>query len=223
MAKSCARHVYRDTTMFKRLLFVGLLTLVLGIPTIQAQSKQSTRDNKHAFSLQMPFNGNKTGVGLKYSYDFTDILRFSFESNYYWGMGNHRKFNTISKSGDIGHDYWGRHFDIDANLNFVFGDGNFHFYLISGIYIALGYSQLDNEVDDAANSLGGDGNGVTIGNEYYWYKEKVTDAYKVGVGVNLGFGMEYQISEHIRMFLDQQLAAGMMSSWMARVGVSYCF
>lgn len=206
--------------MFKRLLLAVLLTLVLGLPTIQAQSKQSTRENKHAITLQMPFNGNKTGLGLKYSYDFTDILRFNFESNYYWGMGDHRKFNTITQSGEKGYDYWGRHFDIDANLNFVFGDGNFHFYLISGIYVALGYSELDQSLNDfgSEGAYGEDIDGV-----YYYYEDKVVGSYKVGVGVNLGFGMEYQISEKIRMFLDQQLAAGMMTSWMARIGVSYCF
>ena len=84
----------------------------------------------------------------------------------------------------------------------------------------MGYSELDQSLND----FGSEGAyGENIDGVYYYYKDKVVGSYKVGVGVNLGFGMEYQISEKIRMFLDQQLAAGMMISWMARIGVSYCF
>ena len=200
--------------MFKRLLLTGLLTIILCLPTIQAQTK-STRENRHAFTLQMPFNNNKVGVGLKYSYDFTKILRFNLESNYYFGLGDNRKFNTITTSGEKGYNYWGRHFDFDVNLNFVFGDGNFHFYLITGLYVSVGYKEAHQAINGQP--------GITLGNTFYYYKDEVEKVYGVGLGVNLGFGIEYQISEKIRVSLDQQLAAGGLISWMARVGVSYCF
>ncbi len=227
--------------MLKKLLLVSLLAFVIGMPSLMAQeevyasesqttdtvvsqiktkrsiSKYNRDENRFAVSFQIPCNTNKLGAGVKFSYDFTDILRFSVEGNYYfcqWG----RRFNTITYSGVKGHASWGRRFDISPNLNFVFGRNNFHFYIIAGLYFSMGYSETESfimeEYSDAAV-------GTFINKEYYYYKEKLP--FSIGFGGNIGCGIEYQVNKNFRVFLDQQWSLGIMSAWMGKVGASYCF
>ena len=47
--------------------------------------------------------------------------------------------------------------------------------------------------------------------------------YVVGIGANVGCGVEYQITDKYRVFLDQQISIGVMSCWMAKIGGAYCF
>lgn len=171
----------------KRLLLTGLLALILGGSTLQAQQTTTTSTpkrtpNKFAVAFQMPYNGNKLGAGLRFSYDFTDLLRFSVDADGY--------FYTV-KGGFIG-----RVMDLNPNLNFIFGNGDFHFYLIAGAYFTMGHSI---------------------------FLEVVTNSMGFGLGLNAGFGMEYQITESIRVFLEQQASLGLISSWMPKVGCAYCF
>ena len=45
----------------------------------------------------------------------------------------------------------------------------------------------------------------------------------VGLGFNVGCGIEYQITEKIRAFFEQQACLGLMSSWMPKMGCAFCF
>ena len=215
--------------MIKRVLLAGLLTLILGIPTMNAQdsylsndkmvliqteqdvtsSSIKTEKNKLAVALQVPYNINKLGIGVRFSYDFTDILRFSFDGNYYY-FSSASSFHKINSMGDIvGKSMWGRTFDFNANLNFVFGDKNFHFYLITGLYLSNGYPERQSLLYDIAPDY------------HHAYADEVFREW--GFGVNLGCGIEYQINDSYRVFLDQQLAIGLQMSWMPKVGVAFCF
>lgn len=236
--KSCARHELRDKTMIKQILLSGLLTLALGISTMKAQdsymSEANANDavlvqleknktsstvkrtpNKIAVAFQMPYNGIKFGAGLRFSYDFTDVLRFSLDGNYYFYTSPNRRFRTITPSGEKGYDVWGRIIDINPNLNFVYGNGDFHFFVITGVYFSIGYSEVFTEIDDIEGA-----HGTYIDNKYYYYTDKLD--YTLGLGVNVGCGIEYQINDNFRVFFDQQLALGIMTSWMAKLGCAFC-
>ena len=242
--KSCARHVFRDEDMIKKLLLASLFAFVV-MPTVNAQesylsenrtndtvqvqektkrsiSKHTMDERRFAVSIQI-VNANKMGVGVKFSYDFTDILRFSIDGNYYfyqWG----RRFNTITEAGVKGHDSWGRRFDINPNLNFVFGRKNFHFYVITGFYFSMGNSKTGSVLEDIGSVIWDDESsapGVYIDREYYYYKEKLPIA--IGFGFNAGCGIEYQINKSCRIYLDQHWAIGFQSAWMGELGFSYCF
>jgi opacity protein-like surface antigen len=197
--------------MIKKVLLAGLLTLVLGMPSMKAQdaylSENNTNDailiqagqsatlstanrtpNKFAVAPQLAYNGNKLGAGLRLSYDFTDALRFTIDGDYYF---------YTAKGG-----YEGRVMDLNPNLNFVFGNSDFHFYLITGIYFSIGQSMLLDNLTD----LSGDEDPTTL-----------------GLGFNVGCGIEYQITENIRAFFEQQACLGLMSSWMPKLGCAFCF
>ena len=197
--------------MIKKVLLTGLLTLFFGTFAMQAQdvylSETNTNDavliqaeqnatlsnakrtpNKFAVALQVPYNGNKLGAGLRFSYDFTDILRFCLDGDFYF---------YTAKGG-----YSGRIMDLNPNLNLVFGNGDFHFYLITGIYFAIGNSLLLDDLTD----LSGDENPTTL-----------------GLGINAGFGIEYQITDSFRAFFEQQASLGLMTSWMPKLGCAFCF
>lgn len=195
--------------MIKRILLAGLLTLALGMPYMKAQDsylpETNTNDavqiqpvlnatsstfnrtpNKFAIAPQVAYNGNKLGAGLRLSYDFTDALRFTLDGDYYFYRAKGA--------------YKGRIADMNANLNFVFGNGDFHFYLITGVYLSYGYSLLL----DAAYS----------GEEY---------DPEAGIGLNIGPCVEYQLNEQIRVFLEAPASLGVMSSFMPKLGCAFCF
>lgn len=230
--------------MIKHVLLTGLLTIALGMPTMKAQdsylSETNANDvvliranqnaasstfnktaNKFAVALQVPYNGYKLGAGLRFSYDFTDILRFTMDGNYYFYNAPSRRFRTINQSGEKGKAAWGRQFDMNFNLNFVFGNGDFHFFVIAGVYVPFGYSKLDAVLDGTIGEEHTGDMGITIDNKYYYYKDKLR--YVVGIGANVGCGVEYQITDKYRVFLDQQISIGVMSCWMAKIGGAYCF
>lgn len=225
--------------MIKKVLLTGLLTLFFGTFAMQAQdvylSETSTNDailiqagqnatlsnakrtpNKFAVAPLLAYNGNKLGAGLRFSYDFTDVLRFCLDGNYYFYTTPTRRFLTITQTGEKGTEAWGRMFDVNPNLNFVYGNGNFHFYVIAGLYFSIGYSQIINELDGLDGSQG-----VYINKQYYYYKEKLD--YGVGIGINGGCGIEFQITDGFRLFFDQQLSLGLMTAWMAKLGGAFCF
>ena len=169
--------------MVKKLLLVGLLTFFWGMASTKAQdaflSETNTNDvvliqagqnatlstanrtpNRFAVAPQLAYNGNKLGAGLRFSYDFTDILRFSLDGDYYFYTTPTRRFRTITQSGEIGTEAWGRMIDVNPNLNFVFGNGDFHFYVIAGVFFSIGYSQVINTLDSFDDSQG-----VSINNQ----------------------------------------------------------
>lgn len=195
--------------MIKKVLLVGLLTIAFGMPALKAQDAYLSRNNRNdavliqaeqnatlstanrtpkklAVAPQLAYNGNKLGAGLRLSYDFTDMLRFTVDGDIY--------FHT-RKGG-----FKGRIMDLNPNVNLVFGNGDFHFYLIAGVYFAIGKSlaleELSGESDD--------------------------DEYALGLGFNAGFGIEYQITDNFRVFFDQQASLGLVSSWMPKLGCAIC-
>ena len=183
-----------------------------------SNKKYASNDNKFAFSLQLPYNFNKLGVGIRFAYNFTDILRFSLDGDYFFYTSPSRTFNTITHDGVKGSMGWGRMIDVNPNLNFVFGEKDFHFYLITGIYFSFGYRQITNGIADWVD---GGVNTVVINGSTYYYKDKLVPS--IGLGFNGGCGIEYQITDEFRMFFEQQLSLGWMTSWMAKLGASFCF
>ena len=173
--------------------------------------------NRFAFSLQMPYNINKMGVGMRFSYNFTDILRFSLDGDYFFYTKPSRTFNTITEAGVKGKMGWGKMVDANPNLNFVFGKDDFHFYVITGVYFSYGYREFTNGLV----GLAGGGNYVVIDNVYYYKKEQLVPS--LGIGFNGGCGIEFQTSNSFRLFFEQQLSLGLMTSWMAKMGASFCF
>ena len=196
--------------MIKKVLLAGILTLALGMPSMKAQdsylSEAKTNDavlaqpelnkasstfnrtpKKFAVALQVPYNTHKLGVGARLSYDFTDVLRFTLDGDYYFFQAK-------------GGYYKGRIADLNANLNFVFGNGDSHFYPIAGVYLSYGYSLL---LDVAYN-----------GEEY---------DPEAGIGLNIGCGVEYQFNEQLRVFLEAPVSIGVMSSFMPKIGCAFCF
>lgn len=195
------------------------------------------RSNDFAIGVHLAYNPNKFGAGFRFSYNFTDILRFAFDGDYYFHTNELRKFNVITLAGEKGEKYWGRLFDFNPNLNFVFGDGNFHFYLIGGLYFCYGYHEGANALNELTSyDIYSDGVSYTVdaeGNKWYdtYVEMKNGDIYYIdeklvpgiGVGVNAGCGVEFQVTDELRLNFEQQLSLGLMTSWMAKLGVAYCF
>ena len=172
--------------------------------------------NRFAFSLQLPYNYNKMGIGMRFAYNFTDVLRFSLDGDYYFYASPLRTFNVITNTGEKGTMGWGKLMDVNTNLNFVYGEHDFHFYVITGLYFSYGYRELMNDL----SSIEGN-NTVIINHVTYYYKDKLIPS--IGLGINGGCGIEYQITDGFRMFFEQQLSLGLMTSWMAKLGASFCF
>ena len=223
--------------MTKKLLFTALIGLFLGISALQAQNEKTIYNvPKHAVSVQMPLNSRKIGIGARYSYQFTNILRFTVDGDWYYYTFPKGRVKTITRDLTTKSTAnWGRQFDINANANLVFGDGNFNFYLIVGFYGSLGHSRIDKFLVDMYGAISGGGSISAddgIDNIYYdesedgkayIYSDRLNQFYTYGVGVNAGFGVELQTSERSRFFIEQQASIGLMMVWMPKFGWSYCF
>jgi hypothetical protein len=235
--------------MTKKLLFAALIALFLGFSNLQAQNEKNSENSgkeniefknkkfnvpKHAVSVQMPLNSRKIGIGARYAYQFTDILRFTVDTDWYYYTFPKGRVNTITRDlSTISTANWGRQFDLNANVNLVFGDGNFNFYLIVGFYTSVGHSRIDKFIVDMFGAINGDGDvdyDDGIDNIYYddegeayIYTDRIDQFYTYGIGVNAGFGVELQTSERSRFFIEQQAAIGLMMVWMPKLGWSYCF
>lgn len=225
--------------MTKKLLCTALIALFLGSSALQAQNEKKIYNvPKHAVSVQMPLNSKKIGIGARYAYQFTDILRFTVDADWYYYTFPKGRVNTITRDLTTKSTAnWGRQFDLNANANLVFGDGNFNFYLIVGFYTSLGHSRMGKILADVYNAVSGGGE-VTyddgVDNIYYDYDEdengkayiytdRLDQFYSFGIGVNAGFGVELQTSERSRFFIEQQASVGLMMVWMPKFGWSYCF
>lgn len=224
--------------MTKKLLIAAFIMLFLGIPAVNAQEHTNVyKVPKHAVSVQMPINPRKMGIGARFSYNFTSILRFTVDADWYCITFPKGRMKTITRDlTKTGTTPWGRQFDINANANLVFGDGNFNFYLIVGFYSSMGYSKTGKLVKDLYTSLVSNGSDDYYdtedydGNIYYdeegnsyIYTDRVSKYYSQGIGINAGFGAELQTSERSRFFIEQQVSLGLMTAWMPKLGWSYCF
>ena len=223
--------------MTKKLLFTALIALFLGSSALQAQNQKTIYNvPKHAVSVQMPLNSRKIGIGARYAYQFTNILRFTVDADWYYYTFPKGRVNTITRDlSTKSTANWGRQFDINANANLVFGDGNFNFYLIVGFYSSLGHSRIDKFLVDMYGAISGGGGTISddgVDNIYYdededgkayIYTDRINQFYTYGIGVNAGFGVELQTSERSRFFIEQQASIGLMMVWMPKFGWSYCF
>ena len=223
--------------MTKKLLFTALIALFLGSSALQAQNEKTIYNvPKHAVSVQMPLNSRKIGIGARYAYQFTNILRFTVDADWYYYTFPKGRVNTITRDlSTKSTANWGRQFDINANANLVFGDGNFNFYLIVGFYSSLGHSRIDKFLVDMYGAISGGGGTISddgVDNIYYdededgkayIYTDRINQFYTYGIGVNAGFGVELQTSERSRFFIEQQASIGLMMVWMPKFGWSYCF
>ena len=220
----------------KKLLFTVIITILIGFQSINAQNKEVYQVPKHAVSVQMPVNKKKIGIGVRYSYDFTNILRFTVDADWYYATFLSGRMNTITRDETKkGTTQWGRQFDLNANINLVFGDGNFNFYLIAGFYGSLGHSKIDKILKEMYFALTSDNDDYSGGDDTdpnfyydedgtsYIYTDKIGKYYTSGIGVNAGFGVELQTSERSRFFIEQQVSVGLMTIWMPKLGWSYCF
>lgn len=208
----------------------SILNESLLLQTSTSTSPLPTDSNKKmAVGLYLGNTISRTGVGLNWSYDFTKILRFSLDGNYYLYGRPGIRFNTITPTGEKGESFWGRNYDVNANLNFVFGDGNFHFYLLTGLYFAHAYRESTNSVSGLLNfdnyheynedGYYNNGSYYVEGGKLYYNTDHLDGS--IGFGFNAGCGIEYVISDAVRISLDHQLSLGILTMWSLRLGVSY--
>lgn len=188
----------------KKLIVLLALTLTIGsITTLKAQEDNA---KKHSITALGAFNPNKTGVGLRYTYDFTKILRFTLDGTYYLTAKN--TIDVVNSNNVVINTLnYGRAWDANANFNFVYGEKKFHFYFILGLGFTYGYkwdrSGLFNDGQLTENNF----------------------PNRVGVTTNAGFGIEYQFTPAFRWNLEQNLSIGLpsLSTWMCKTGFAYCF
>ena len=157
--------------MKKLVIVIALICAGMGLNGVNAQDKQDKKDV--SIGVQGAFNPNKTGVGVRLGFDFTEILRFTLDGTYYLTA---KKTMDVFQGETITRTLnQGRLWDGNINLNFVFGRNNFHFYLITGLGITYGY-----KFNGLTDALGGfaydhtDANGNSIG--YGIDEDHVTEA-----------------------------------------------
>lgn len=206
--------------LVKKLLVVAILLAGTNFGVVKAQEQEK---NKKAIGVQTAFTSKRAGIGIKYGYNFTDMLRFAFESNYY--LSSKESYDVYDESyKKIGKVMDGRLWDFNSNLNFVFGDKNFHFYLIGGIGFAYGhkFSRLTNEFTNEIGSVYDD-KGNYVG--YGILEDDVLLHKRFGIALNSGCGIEWQITPAIRWHLENtfELALPSLSAWRVKTGLSYCF
>ncbi len=171
--------------------------------------------SKRSLGAELDYNFMRLGLGVKYGYNFTDVCRFVLQADYY--ILSSRPVNE--EAGSMSSLFWGRWFDIAPSLNFVYGNGDFHFYLITGLSIGFGYNEglniLSSISEDGAHDENGDGKfqrNELIGNPSF--------------GFRLGCGVEYNISDSFRLYWEQALDLAFpisSTNWMMRLGGAYCF
>lgn len=170
-----------------------------------------TDAGKFSIGIQIPHNvmftapeSLKMGIGTRFTYDFTKILRISIDADYYLlkpdGYFNAYigMYHFLTKINDLG-EQW----DANFNFNFVFGERDFHIYFL----------------------LGG---GLTYFVDYDdWDDYSVYKSFR-GM-VNLGLGIEYQLNEKFRLYYEPALTVSIgslsnyMQWYMCKLGLSYCF
>ena len=187
-------------------MILVLFLTAMGFHNVQAQ------DNKHSIGVQGAFNFNKTGVGIRYGYNFTDVLRFAFDGTYYTTSNetmNVYHGETVTETINNG-----RIWDFNANLNFVYGDHNFHFYIIAGLGFTSGY-----KFKSLTNI------GHYVDGQTWIYDDDMHRISRIGVSLNGGCGIEWQIIPMLRWNLEQSLNIGLpaLTTWMCKTGLSYCF
>ena len=230
--------------MTKKLLYTAFLMFLFGLQAVNAQENSNFENHslrlsnlpKHAISFQIPVSLTKAGVGVRFSYDYTENVRFTIDGNYYFHSSRRATKYTVDRYDTLntGTIAWGRRADLNFNANFIFGREQFHIYLIAGFYTTVGYSQAGKIMSTVYDlvTLGE----ITIteddfientvylddGKKYY-YKDQLDKFFSFGGGLNVGFGAEYQIDQHNRLYFEQHAAIGSMVGIFIKAGYSWCF
>ena len=92
------------------------------------------QNNKHSVGIETSYNFLKAGIGARYGYDFTNILRFTIDGTYY--LTSSRPLDVYKGTSKTRTLRNGRLWESNANINLVFGEKRFHFYLLTGIGFA---------------------------------------------------------------------------------------
>ena len=223
--------------MTKKILLVAFIMLLLGISNVSAQDDIKLNVPKHAVSVQIPLSLTKAGIGARFSYDYTDNLRFTIDGNYYFYSSRRATKNTVDRYDTLntGTVAWGRRADLNFNANFRFGKDKFHIYLIAGFYTTVGYSNAKKivgtvydlatlgEIQEDPDDDGID-NYVYLDDGYkYFYTDHLNKFLSFGGGLNAGFGAEIQIHDHGRIFFEQHAAIGSMVGVFVKTGYTWCF
>lgn len=175
-------------------------------------ASMKTDVGRYSLGIQIPHNimvsydySLKMGIGARFTYDFTKMLRISIDADYY--LLKPDAYNNINwyfpslvaiTMMDLG-EQW----DANFNFNFVFGEHDFHIYFLVG-------------------------GGLTYFVDYDDWDES---EYKAFLGMaNLGLGVEYQLNEKFRLYYEPALTVTIgsglsdyMQWYMCKLGLSYCF
>lgn len=206
-----------------------LLLLVLTLTPVVAESRAP--ENPFAVGMSLNTTFNKFGVGARFSYNFTPMVRLVGDINYFpWGPNSTKVFHTNGNSHGIfethsipantpfSRIYSGRYVDVNANVNILFGKQNFHFYLIGGIGYVYGIPHLaslghQHIAEETGESLG---SGIDS-------KEGI---FGSNVNFNLGVGFEYQLQPAWRIFAELEGSVGyalLLNAGHLKLGAAFCF
>ena len=77
----CSRLMYlshRDAEkVMKKFMMIATILVAMSFSGVKAQN------NKHSVGIETSYNFLKAGIGARYGYDFTNILRFTIDGTYY--------------------------------------------------------------------------------------------------------------------------------------------
>lgn len=206
-----------------------LLLLVWTLSPVVAAN--SAPENPFAVGLSLNTTLNKFGVGARFSYSFTPMVRLVGDISYYpWGPNSTRVYqlggdshgifqtHSIPASTPFTNIYSGRYVDVNANVNILFGKQNFHFYLIGGLGYVYGIPHLaslsHHHVDEVTGENLGDG------------LDSKEEIFHSNIGFNLGVGFEYQLKPAWRIFAELEGSVGyglILNAAAIKLGASYCF
>lgn len=211
----------------KRIALLSLLILLL--TTVSAENRAP--ENPFAVGVSLNTTLNKFGVGARFSYNFTPMVRLVGNVNYYpWGPNSTKVYelggethsilgtHVIPANTPFSTIYSGRYLDANAEVNILFGKQNFHFYLLGGLGYVYGIQHVAALSHQHVAEVSGDTLGTGI--------DRPEKLYVSNVSLNLGVGFEYQIQPDWRVFLELKGSLGhqlMLNAAAIKVGASYCF
>ncbi|KWW28588.1 MAG: hypothetical protein AUK63_1851 [bacterium P3] len=157
---------------------------------------------KYSVGLQIPHNimvgydnSLKMGIGARFTYDFTKMLRISIDADYYLLKPDNTKIEDL-----------GEQWDANFNFNFVFGERDFHIYFLVGGGLTY-FVDYDNWYNSVVLSVDKSFQGMVnlgLGIEYQ-LNEKFRLYYEPALTVSIG-----------SLYIYNQW-------YMCKLGLSYCF
>lgn len=198
----------------KKFVMIATILVAMSFSGVKSQN------NKHSVGIETSYNFLKAGIGARYGYDFTNILRFTIDGTYY--LTSSRSLDVYKGTSKTRTLRNGRLWESNANINLVFGEKKFHFYLLTGIGFAYGY-KVKGLLDSFKDLKLYDENGNYIGEGIT--ESQVSSHSRIGLSLNGGCGIEWQITPNFCWNFEQSLNIGLpsLTTWMWRTGVAYCF